>query len=149
MTNQLFRTEDGQQPKIGPSITANNPIIEPSFISGSTFSAAPNQNATSYSLPSYSQQSGYGQPTGQNTSDYPNQPGLPTPMPGLPARPAVQGIGEDYKVVEQQQQGRQMDDGPDGEPGAKKVKITSKKTDGGYYPEEDWIASHPVSSSFL
>lgn len=39
---------------------------------------------------------------------------------------------------------RSAEDGPEGEPDAKRQRVP-KRDDGSYWPEEDWISSHPVS----
>lgn len=144
--------EDGGDPRIGPSFnTPSAPIEQPTFISGATFSAAPQPNQTNHSLPSYSQAGGYGQPLNQpqaaqpdySTQDY-GSAGLPTPMAGLPARPPVANPGEALPAgAYGATLGRSAEDGPDGEPTAKK----QRRSEGIYYPEEDWISSHPVSNS--
>ena len=145
-----YSLEDGQDPRIGPSFnTPSAPIEQPSFISGATFSAAPQPNQTNHSLPSYSQAGGYGQPLNQQAApqpDYSQQEygstGLPTPMAGLPARPPVANPGEALPPgAHGATLGRSAEDRPDGEPAAKK----QRRAEGIYYPEEDWISSHPVS----
>ena len=142
----IYSVDDGQDPRIGPSFNTPSASTEqPTFISGATFSAAPQPHQTNHSLPSYSQQSGYGQPLNQAQAappaDYSSQDygsaGLPLPMAGLPARPPVANPGE---ALPPGAYVRPAEGGPDGEPSAKK----QRRIEGTYYPEEDWINSHPV-----
>lgn len=151
-----YSSEESQEPKIGPAYGANSATFEPAFLSGATYSAAPQPHQTNYSLPIYSAASGgYGQPIGTaapdyTTAEYTDTPGLkaPTAMAGLPARPMVSQPGEDLPALPSGSMtagiGRPAEEDLGEEPVAKKQRVM-KRGDGSYYPEQDWLNSHPVS----
>lgn len=72
----------------------------------------------------------------------PTSTGIAAP-PGLPARPPVANPGEALPPVPGGGTTRMAEDDLEGEPNAKRARVA--KLDGGYHPEEEWIASHPVS----
>ncbi|KAL8286882.1 hypothetical protein RQP46_003888 [Phenoliferia psychrophenolica] len=139
------------EPRIGPSAPAPQAPEQPkSFIpalSGASISAAPQANLTNpYAGYQQQQPAGYGAPM-QNYQQ--QQPLPPTPfsagpaIAGLPARPPVANPGEPLPPAPASfSAGRPADDGPDGEPSAKRQRVPDR-VDGTYYPEEEWLASHP------
>ncbi|KAM0750422.1 hypothetical protein T439DRAFT_289553 [Meredithblackwellia eburnea MCA 4105] len=125
---------DPNVPQIGPSAPAVDPSAvpppvpeqPPSFISGATISAAPQPTQTNQSFAATNY-------TG-TSSGYVN---FHAPPPGmLPARPAV---GQPGEGIPGESNVRPAEDEPEGEPSAKRT----KREDGHYYPEEEWIESHP------
>lgn len=138
-----------ETPKIGPSVpNASSAPSEPSgFISGATISGAPqpHQSNAAYSQPQYQS---------YTPSSQPSQQPYGLPIAGLPARPLVSNPGEalplapgQYANVTQPSvqtgAGRSADGGPEGEPNAKRQRVP-KRTDGSFWPEEEWLSSHPV-----
>ncbi|KAI5477585.1 splicing factor 3A subunit 1 [Pseudohyphozyma bogoriensis] len=145
---------DEDETRIGPAAPAVAPVVEqqpPSTFlnagAGATISAAPqpNQQSNPYSTGQYGQgygQAQYGQPT--SGTGYP-----PASAPGLPARPAVANPGEAMPaaavapvaegVASPYAGGRPAEDEPEDAPSSKRQKLA----DGQYYPEEEWVASHP------
>lgn len=152
----LFFRIEGETPRIGPAAPAfvePTPVEQPTstYISGATFSAAPQPNQSTLPYTNYTQN--YGQ-TNSPVVQYSAESYIPTipialPIAGLPARPSTLVIGEGVQPVPTLTTPatfvRPAEESPDDEPGAKRQRVI-KKMDGSYWPEEEWIAAHPVSN---
>lgn len=123
------------------------PVEPSSFVSGATFSAAPQPNQSS--LP-YSYSQNYNQAgvvSSYSTQAYAPGSSSSLPIAGLPARPMVSSLGSTLSatpVAPITMSARAAEDGPEGEPDAKRQRVP-RRDDGSYWPEEEWISSHPVS----
>ena len=98
--------------------------------------------------PSQVQQPGYGVPMQNYQQQAPLPPTPFSAVAGLPARPLVHNPGEPMPApapaAAYAGNRPAPDDGPDEEPNAKRQRVPDR-VDGTYYPEEEWLASHPVS----